>query len=86
MTTLREEIERLAEEAFPAKEDYWGQRKLACESAVLAGITLVLDREPSEEMYIAGDEISCRSGIDKPGIYVGRIYRAMTAQLLKELE
>ena len=70
MTPLREEIRKLAEKAVDSP--YYD----GCESAVLAGIKLVLEQEPSQEMLIAG-ALHSRASVR---------YRAMTAQLLKELE
>lgn len=79
--TLREEIRKLAMGAAASHE--W---EPTVESAILAGIKLVLEREPSAGMIIAASEYrNAAIKQDEPWTSHGT-YRAMTAQLLKELE
>lgn len=95
MTTLSEEIRRLAEEM--AGEITAGNEITpvanGIESAILAGMKLVLEREPSDKLI--SETMHCLDGINlkdhgktageqKYYKYVTR-YRAMTRELLKEL-
>ena len=74
--TLREELRKLAEKSYQDCCDFERSSIEIIESAILAGIRLVLERKPSQEMLIAG---SLHSSAPIR-------YRAMTAQLLKELD
>ena len=81
MTHLRDEIRKLTEEQSEkmwetCTFDFPDEFQEGLESAILAGIKLVLEREPSQEMLIAGALHSSASVR----------YRAMTAELLKEME
>jgi len=80
MTTIREEIRKLAEEA--ADSYLWNR----CESAILAGVKLVLEREPSNTMWKAGGAAFYKSKEQTFLARVPEVYRAMTRELLKELE
>jgi hypothetical protein len=53
------------------------------ESAIHSGIKLVLEKYPSENVQIAGVNATNSQAFSG---YVVQIYRAMTAELLKELE
>jgi hypothetical protein len=86
--TLRKEIKRIAETATFAIDPTETTIAVAymdrIESAAHAAIRLVLEREPSHEVACAGV-----NAIDETGFGVERatrVFRAMTAQLLKELE
>jgi hypothetical protein len=100
--TLREEIRTSADEI--ARRIYEDQLSMGgaedvIESAILAGIKLVLEREPSEQACAFGLDASaiCIKEYYANGKYTGStrsfsdkecgdIYRAMIVQLLKELE
>ena len=82
--TTREEIRKLAENAaaYPDPNHpggkIWDARIIGLiESAILAGIRLVLEREPSTEVCLA-------SGV--PVAAARAIWKDMTAQLLKGIE
>jgi hypothetical protein len=55
------------------------------ENTIIAAIKLVLEREPSGPMCEAGDDNN-HYRYRPAGEHVATIYRAMTAQLLKELD
>ena len=61
-------------------------RTCTTESSILAWIRLVLEREPSAEMLQAAHMRHFSYGEDPQGSMYRGVYRAMTAQLLKELE
>ena len=87
MTELEAELRAIAE---AAEVEYWRNKRAEMStiiySAIDASIKLVLEREPSGEMCKAGDDVESRYSTIAAGIYVEKVYRAMTAQLLKELE
>ena len=82
--TLREEIRKQAEDV----RDYCSTSSMheystgKIESAIHAGIRLVLERAPTWPMQAAGYQVNGGYGQNSPDA----AYRAMTAQLLKELE
>ena len=81
---LREEIRKLAEKtASNLIQDGWAATADDFESAILAGIRLVLEREPTNEMFRA---THYSTEIPLGRTICGPVYRAMTTQLLKELE
>ena len=84
---LKAQIRKLAEEAALKNRPLTGGATdvPAFESAILAGIALALEREPSEAMYVAGDNTLGRYQHLAAGVYVGNVYRAMTSELLREL-
>jgi hypothetical protein len=77
--TLREEIRRMAEDASELRYENVD----AIESALHAAIKLVLEREPSVQVL---HEIWERADSDIYFVRRKQCYRAMNAQLLKELE
>ena len=90
--TLREEIRKLAEKEWADIQNTEGNAEdeeyiRNIESAILAGIKLALEQEPSHETLLAGFDAIAE--IPRQGTrrrHMQPIYRAMTAQLLKELE
>ena len=76
--TLRSDIRKLAEEFTPYLGGIITVKQV--ESAILAGIRLVLKQEASEEMRTIGEK-KLDAGIDAEFIYY-----AMNAQRLKELD
>jgi hypothetical protein len=85
--TLREEVRRLAENATLAIDPTETTIAVAymdrIESAIHAAIKLVLEREPSVQVL---HEIWERADSDIYFVRRKQCYRAMNAQLLKELE
>jgi hypothetical protein len=75
--TLREEARRLAEDLKYKGPTHPYITVEEIESALLAFAKLVLEREPSKEMVIAG----CEAMTGNWGAY--DVYRAMTAELLR---
>jgi len=87
--TLREEIRKQAKEVSDQSRCLGVSVEIA-ESAILAGIRLVLERDPSEEMLDVGADAYFQKkqelGQKTPiGPLLEYAHRAMTAQLLKEL-
>lgn len=78
MTTLREEIGRLAKTTY---EERLVVGIPAIESAILAGVKLVLEQKPSEKMLTSGWHI-----LNMPEEILAEVYHAMTRELLKELD
>jgi hypothetical protein len=81
--TLKEEAQRLA---VKTRDEILGGTETAAvvdqvESALLAFAKLVLEREPTDEMRRAGQQFNWN-------LHAGAndVYRAMTAELRKELE
>ena len=105
MTHLRDEIRKLTEEQSEkmwetCTFDFPDEFQEGLESAILAGIKLVLEREPTGKQNEADAEnLALQLWMFGPSLTEGRmpneaqireiatsLRRAMTAQLLKELE
>ena len=81
VTDLAAQIRKLAEEAA-----LFGASSQQVESAILAGIALVLEREPSYAAVQAGGVAGKRAdGQIYWEAVASRVFRAMTAELLREL-
>lgn len=78
MTPFRTRIREIAEEALD--DTYFGPVR-GIEDAILQAITELLEREPSAEMMVKGSWDG-----DVPMGPLRKAWKAMTAQLLKEVK